>query len=203
MAEYINLLDYNGATDALDIDGNPIAKPIPVGTIINSSNNDIPQLNTDAGAPVDTWQRLAYSNAAAAPDRVTLYGILQKGGTRAGRHLQLHGQATCSVEYEAPAVAIAAGVAPLDFSLHEAADLTLTENVTSLPITDSPDERAELAVRITQDGTGGRTVAGWDGKIVWLDGGVAPTIPSAANEGCLIALSKFYGTYYGRKLGDF
>lgn len=76
--------------------------------------------------------------------------------------------------------AIAAGVLTLDYSTGPDFNVSLTENITTLTITNWPTtgETGKIRLRLTQDITGGRTVVFTGVK--W-DGGVAPTVSAAAN----------------------
>jgi hypothetical protein len=76
-------------------------------------------------------------------------------------------------------------------------DITLTQN-TTLAITGAqPGTQASVDLRLTQDGTGGRTVT-WPAGMVW-QGDVAPTLPSGAGATMLVTLVSFNGgtTWYG------
>jgi len=88
-------------------------------------------------------------------------------------------------------------------------DLTLTGNST-LTLTGAytmPNAFADinqattLRVALHQDATGGRTVT-WgqtDGSIIW-DGGIAPTMPTAANKVMLVEFMQVGNIWFGRKL---
>lgn len=90
------------------------------------------------------------------------------------------------------ALTISTGTVTIDTSLSNIYTLTLTENVTSVLLTNLvPGTNFDL--HITQDATGGRTVAGWNAAFDWT-GGTAPTITSAANAKDFISFESADGT---------
>jgi hypothetical protein len=74
------------------------------------------------------------------------------------------------------------GELALDFELGNVFDVVLDANVTSLTLDHPPasGKSGSCLVYLTQDATGGRTVA-WPGSVVWVGGG-APVMPSAPGE---------------------
>ncbi len=76
------------------------------------------------------------------------------------------------------------GALTLDLENGNIFDITLTENVTAITISNWPASGSYgwLKVRFKQDGTGSRTVAGWPAAIGWA-GGAAPTITTDATTG--------------------
>jgi hypothetical protein len=82
---------------------------------------------------------------------------------------------------------IAANAITLDLSLRNAFYVQLTANITSITVSNWVNAKQHLAaLRLQQDGTGGRTVtfpAGWK----W-DGGTALAVPSGANKTCIVTL---------------
>lgn len=78
----------------------------------------------------------------------------------------------------------ATGSITIDFSTVSDVILTLTGNVTAIAITPptiGANRLIRLSVRLLQDGTGGRTVAGWPASVKWA-GGSAPTITATAGK---------------------
>jgi len=75
----------------------------------------------------------------------------------------------------------AAGVLDLDFSLGNNFQVTLTESVTSVTVSNfsAKVNREPVTVEFTQDATGGWTVGGWPTAVKW-PGGAAPVITSTA-----------------------
>ncbi len=61
--------------------------------------------------------------------------------------------------------------------------VTLTGNVTAITFSNPPTTGylSTFTIKLLQDGTGGRTVAGWPAAVKWPFG-VAPTITSTANK---------------------
>ena len=83
------------------------------------------------------------------------------------------------------------GAITVDWTLGHGALFTLTENVTSISFT-NPRGPALLFIHLKQDGTGGRTVTGWPGTMVFTDD---PIIDLRANAATVI-LIMFDGTNY-------
>lgn len=83
-----------------------------------------------------------------------------------------------------------AGALTLDMANGNHFQVTLTENVTSITISNWPAgaRKEPLTVEFTQDGTGGWTVAGWPAAVKW-PGGTAPTI--SAGIGAVDVLEGF------------
>lgn len=76
---------------------------------------------------------------------------------------------------------ISSGAVTFDLESGNHAGITLTENVTSITISNPPasGRLGYISLQITQDGTGGRTVT-WPSSFKWA-GGVAPTVSTAAS----------------------
>lgn len=81
---------------------------------------------------------------------------------------------------------ISSGTLTLDFTVKQKLRVTLTENVTTVAITDPPGS-GNFMVEFVQDGTGGRTVTGWPANVLW-PGGTAPTFGDGANTKRLVSL---------------
>lgn len=98
------------------------------------------------------------------------------------------------------ALTITAGVVTVDAEAGNGGPsyaLTLTTNVTDFNVTNLQNGR-EIVVILTQDGTGGRTVA-WDAAIEWLNG-VTPTVLSAASAQTVVRFISLSGTIFGQLL---
>lgn len=82
------------------------------------------------------------------------------------------------------APASSSGAITFDYALGQAFDVTLTENITSITISNPPasGNYGEIVIAFVQDGTGGWTVAGWPAAVKW-PGGTAPTITTTATTG--------------------
>ena len=96
---------------------------------------------------------------------------------------------------------ISSGAVTFDAALGNAFQLTLTENVTAITLSNpSPTGKyCELIIKMIQDGTGSRTVAGWPAGVKW-PGGTAPTITTTLTTGTdLISLKTWDAgtTWYG------
>lgn len=67
-----------------------------------------------------------------------------------------------------------------DFSTANQFRMTMTSNVTSITLSNVQPGKGD-AIILCQDGTGSRTVAGWDSKVIWA-GGTAPTQTATLNK---------------------
>lgn len=90
-------------------------------------------------------------------------------------------------------VSSTAGAVTFDFSVSNSFDITLTENVTSITLSNPPasGKYGEIVIEIIQDATGGWTVT-WPVNVKW-PGGTPPTITAAANSIDAIMLSTING----------
>lgn len=75
--------------------------------------------------------------------------------------------------------------------------MTLTANVTSLTFTNGQRGSGYRLV-LCQDGTGSRTLAGWDSKILWA-GGTTPTQTATANKCDVYTFTTTFATTTGLK----
>lgn len=103
------------------------------------------------------------------------------------------------------ALTITAGAITIDLSLGNYFTLSLTANITSITFTNVPAAaRAEtVVIRMSQDVTGGRTVAGWPATVRWSGGAFTPTSTASATD--MLSLSTFDQgtTYQGTYLKNF
>jgi hypothetical protein len=105
-------------------------------------------------------------------------------------------------------LAIASGVMAIDYSLGNAYEVELTENVTSVTISNSPTSGryGEIVIKFIQDSTGSRTVAGWPAGVKWSGGGTAPTITTTLTTGTDIVVLRTWDagtTWYGDVSQDY
>lgn len=101
---------------------------------------------------------------------------------------------------------ISAGAVIFDLALSNNFAVTLTENITSITISNPPasGKWAAISIEFQQDATGGRTVGGWPASVKW-PAGAAPTITAAANVVDVISgYTRDGGTIYrlGRAFED-
>ena len=87
-------------------------------------------------------------------------------------------------------VSSSSGAVTFDCETGNSFDITLTEDVTSITLSNPPasGNYGEIVIEFVQDGTGGRTVSGWPASVKW-PGGTAPTITSDANAVDKVVLS--------------
>lgn len=84
-------------------------------------------------------------------------------------------------------LSIAAGILAIDVSAAPVSTVSLGSNITSITVTGWTASKATTHVlRLTQDGTGGRTVA-WPAGWKWSYG-VAPTMTATANKTDIVVL---------------
>lgn len=99
------------------------------------------------------------------------------------------------------------GAVTFDYSLGNAFEHTLDENVTSITLSNPPASGTygEIIIKFVQDSTGSWTVAGWPASVKWI-GGTEPTITTTATTGTdIIALKTWDGgtTWYGDYSQDY
>lgn len=103
------------------------------------------------------------------------------------------------------ALTITAGAITVDLSLGNYFTLSLTANITAISFTNAPASgRAEtVVIKMTQDATGGRTVAGWPASVKWSGGAFTPTSTASATD--LVSLTTFdqATSYQGTYLKNF
>lgn len=99
--------------------------------------------------------------------------------------------------------ASASGALTLDFENGNAFEVTLTEDITSITLSNPPASGTygEMIVKFVQDATGSWTVGGWPAAVKWPTG-AAPTITTTATTGTDIIVLRTWdaGTTY---FGDF
>lgn len=92
---------------------------------------------------------------------------------------------------------ISAGAVAIDLSLNNYRTLSLTANVTAISFSNVPaaTRAVTIVVRIAQDATGGRTIAGWPASVKWSGGAFTPS--AAANAIDMVTLTTHdQGTSY-------
>ena len=100
---------------------------------------------------------------------------------------------------------ISTNIATLDLSSAQTFNITLNQSINSFLITNVPTTTSTtFLVKLTQDGTGGRTVSfTFQGATVYWAGGVAPTMTSTANRTDLFSFTTLDGSnYYGITAGQ-
>lgn len=102
---------------------------------------------------------------------------------------------------------ITTGAITFDCSVSNAFEVSLTENITGITLSNPPasGRHGEIVIKFVQDATGNRTVTGWPASVQW-PGGVAPTITATATTGTdLIHLETWDGgtTWFATVAQDF
>ena len=104
-------------------------------------------------------------------------------------------------------VSISSGAITIDYDVGNAYEISLTENITSITISNWPTsgDYGEIIMKFKQDATGSRTVSGWPAAVKW-PGGTAPTITATATTGTDIVVLKTWDagtTIYGDYSQDY
>ncbi len=104
------------------------------------------------------------------------------------RDLDLGGGKVKKVRESWQSVTISSGAVTFDLSQANNFNVTLNANITSITFSNIPatGNGTPIVIELTQDATGGRTVAGWPAAVKW-PGGSAPTVTAAANAVDVIA----------------
>lgn len=89
------------------------------------------------------------------------------------------------------ALSISSGTVTIDCETNNSFTLELTENVTTVAVTNLA-VGVNFDIEIRQDGTGGRTVSGWASAFTW-PGGTAPGTPTAADAAYILSFKSFDG----------
>lgn len=128
--------------------------------------------------PVEGWRAYVVDEEADYVFDGTAWALVASGGGVADRT-------------DVTALSISSGVVNIDCALSDFFTLALTANVTSITFSNLPasGKGASLAIRITQDGTGGRTVA--LPASFKATGGSDTAVQSAANARTLLTITTF------------
>lgn len=163
-----------------------------------------PKGDVGSTGAVSSASALTLDEQASSPstgvDEIALYNLLglpkirleSDGAILSPATLEVAQAFTAAQRSTPSAIAISSGAITIDASERNIYTLSLTENVTSISISNL-SAGSTFDVHVTQDATGGRTVAGWPAAVVW-PGGTAPTISSAANAADLISFQSPDGT---------
>lgn len=104
-------------------------------------------------------------------------------------------------------VTISSGAITIDYTLGNAYEVVLTENITSITISNGPTSGTfgEVIIKFKQDATGGRTVTGWPNSVRW-PGATAPVITTTNVTGTDIITLKTWNagnTWFGNFSQDY
>lgn len=94
--------------------------------------------------------------------------------------------------------ALSAGALTVDFEAGNVKDIAHDSNITGITISNPPasGKCGSMTLVLTQDATGGRTIAGWPASVKW-SGGSAPTFSTTANKkNVVVLLTTDGGTTY-------
>lgn len=100
----------------------------------------------------------------------------------------------------APTITISTGAITVNFESGNVQKVTHDANITGITLSNPPASgtAGSMTLIIAQDGTGGRTIAGWPSSVKW-SGGSAPTFSTTASKVNIVTLVTIDGgtTYYG------
>ena len=95
---------------------------------------------------------------------------------------------------------ITAGILDLDLSAGQSFEVTATENITTINLLNRPAGATAFTLKISQDGTGGRTVAfnsitsgSNPTTIKWSGGGIVPQLTATASATDIYSFVTFAG----------
>jgi len=159
--------------------------------LLNFVANEHLDWTVDQGAT-----NIAKANVPSAGDADTLGAVAAASYAR----LDVAEEFTAAQGTTESVPAISAGALTLNFDASNLFEVSLTENVTSMTITNTTHPGTRV-LKFTQDVTGGRTVA-WPAAIKW-SGGTAPTVTATANAVDVYTfLVDSAGAIYGAALQD-
>lgn len=166
MSDYTQVIDYS-AKDALssgdpnkkikgsDVDQDFAAIATAIATKVDKTGA------TMTGQLVFTAGGIAMADTVLSRPAITDYGVT----------------------HTAPASS--SGAITFDLTNGNSFKVTLTENITSITLSNPPASGTygEIVIEFIQDGTGSRTVSGWPAAVKWQGGTGAPTITTTASTG--------------------
>lgn len=168
-------------TAAADTDTTQLATTAFVLGQAAAAGDGLPAMDGPASRGVSL--RYARSDHVHPTDAVL---VAKAGGTMAGdlgmAGYQIAQPKLRDIRETAGTAAFAGGTLTLDLATGNHFAHTLTANVTAVTISNVPatGQYVPVTVELTQDATGGRTVAGWPAGAKW-PGGTVPAMTSAAN----------------------
>jgi hypothetical protein len=151
------------------------------------SFNGSANITVDAAAGGLTGATLAAGVTASSLTSVGTLTSLTVGGTVALQDNELTRPLLADYAEKLNARGSISGAQTFDYSLGNVVTCTLSGNITSLTLSNPPasGRAATLSVYVTQDATGGRTIA-WPGSVKWV-GGTPPSL-GTANQVTLVTL---------------
>lgn len=112
-------------------------------------------------------------------------------------------RAFTKLQFFTPLTGSTGGAATLDFEDGNVVHSTLTSNVTSVAAPTNMSDGAQCVWRVQQDGTGGRTIGGWNASYKFRGGGTVPTAATAANAGDSFVIERVGSNYWVTHAGNF
>lgn len=112
-------------------------------------------------------------------------------------------RAWTKLQHFTPLTGGVSGAITLNFQDGNVIHSTLTGAVTSVAAPTNMNDGAQCVWRVTQDGTGGRTIGGWNAAYKFRGGGTAPTAATAANAGDSFVIERVGSNYWVTHAGDF
>lgn len=182
-------IDHGGLSGKADDDHTQYARADGTRAITGSQQFDV-NVKTDT---------IVEKTAAAG---VTIDSVLLKDGTAVNHaRLDVAEEFTKAKGSTESTPSSSSGSITIDFDASNYFEITLTENITSMTISNTTRPGTRV-IKFKQDATGGRTVA-WDADVKW-PGGTAPVITATANAVDVVSIVvDSAGTMYGAFSQDF
>lgn len=147
----------------VSVDGTPAASPNPPSTSTIQSS-------VGSGNPFIVLANVLVNSGASTPTSIT--DVRPQAKFRSDLF---------NADQWVTVSAVVGGNTQLDLSLGKKFQVNMGAGNTTLTLKNVPLNCKAIDVRITQDATGGRTVAWWSG-LSWANGGVAPTLTVPGNK---------------------
>ena len=176
------LLRCSALVDEIDLKA-PLASPVFTGT---PSGPTPPSGNNSTRFATTEFTQGELAGYLKRDGSAALTGDMDFGGYKA-KNLQLS-RYTETIGVSGTDWSLTSGVLTLDLAGASFFPVLLNQNVTSIVLNNVPATGVlfRISLEFKQDGTGGRTVAGWPATSVWSPGGTVPTLSSAPNATDLI-----------------
>ena len=154
-----------------------------------------------------SYGNLGFNGSSATRGRFELDSSVVAGGASIPTDLSVTGSTNARIQvYQDTSASVGAdasissGTLTVDLDLCNTRTINLTENVTTVTITNI-QKRAVHNFILIQDATGSRSIAGWPASVIWITGTAPDTSGKAANTASIVSLAvsedttKIYGTY--------
>ncbi len=181
----INGVSFDGTSDITIVDSTK-EPAIASGTTVQYFRGDKTWADLETAVRSTSLTGLTTGSASAVTASDTVLTAIQK--------LQAQVSSSSGPGDTVASVAITSGSLDLRNVEAETVQVTLNQNITGilLPSVGS-GQRRDLVIMFTQDGTGGRTVAGWPSGTTY-ENGMIPNVASTALASTRVSMSNISGT---------